>query len=90
MKLGVEGSSDGQVCVAARDGNASDILPDLDSLSEVNESIIEDCLASLKDNVTSLASTDPLFKPELERYLEAESAQVKAKVESWLQSVQPE
>ena len=69
----------------AQDGNATDILPE-------DESTDDDCLPTIKDDLILLASSHPSWIPELEKYLEAERAELQAertlRVESWLQSVE--
>jgi hypothetical protein len=43
--------------------------------------------ATIKDDLTLLASTDPLFEPELEKYIGAKKAERAVRVEIWLQGV---
>jgi len=63
------------------DGNATDILSE-------DESTDEDCLPTIKDDLVLLAHSHPSWIPELEKYLEAERAGCKQRVESWLESLQ--
>ena len=63
-----------------RDDPASDLTSEL-------EGVEEDNLTTIKDDLILLASTDPLFVPELEKYIEAEQAERVVRVESWLQNV---
>ena len=77
-------------CCNGQDRQADEPRDDLASdttLTSELEGVGEDNLATIKDDLILLASTDPLFVPELEKYIEAEQAERALRVERWLQDV---
>ena len=77
-------------CHNGQDRQADEPCDDLASdttLTSDLEGVEEDNLATIKDEMILLASTDPLFVPELEKYIEAEQAERAVRVESWLENV---
>jgi hypothetical protein len=77
-------------CCSGHDRQANEPRDDLASdttLTSELEGVDEDNLATIKDDLILLASADPLFVPELEKYIEAEQAERAVSVERWLQNV---
>jgi hypothetical protein len=77
-------------CCNGQDRQADEPRDDLASdttLTSELEGVDEDNLATIKDDLILLASADPLFVPELEKYIEAEQAERAVRVERWLQDV---
>ncbi len=78
------------LCCSGQDRQVDEPRDDLSSdttLSSELEGVDEDNFATIKDDLILLASTDPLFVPELEKYIEAEQAERAVRVEQWLQDV---
>lgn len=80
------------LCCSGQDRQANEPRHDLSDtiLTSEFEGVDEDNFATIKDDLILLASTDPLFVPELEKYIAAEQAERAARVEKWLQNVYQE